>query len=200
MTVFIAPPATGSTTYEYGLRDATNPDIANGGWVWIGNNGSFVVTAGDTLAKTAQGLAFPAHGAVDMKLTIDTKALGAGTWDTTRVAVKGSAWGWTEIVLTDNGTKGDATAGDGIYTFQLSAAIDRTKPPYPGLTKSGDKPEFIFTFGPTSKEYKDAGGIALSTGVTAGTKAATATTFTTATIALTGGTGLGSGNTYITVP
>jgi len=200
VTVFVAPPATGSQTYEYGLRDATNPDIANGGWMWSGNNGSYVVTAGDTAAKTAQGLSFPAHGSVDFKLTIDTHALGAGTWDITRVAVKGSAWGWTEIVLTDNGTKGDATAGDGIYTFQLSQAIDQTKPPYPGLTKTGDKPEFIFTFGPSSKEYKDASQVAFPTGVTAGTKASTATSFTAATIAITGGTGLGSGNTYITVP
>jgi hypothetical protein len=202
VTVFITPPATGTATYEYGLRDATNPDVANGGWVWSGANGKFDIVAGApiTTPVTAQGLSFPAKGSTDLQLTIDTKNLGAGTWDKTRVAVKGSAWGWSEIVLVDDGTKGDATAGDGIYTMVLSQQINLTKPPYPGLTKSGDKPEFIFTFGPASKEYKDGSGIAYATGVTAGTKAATATTFTSATISLTGGTGLGSGNTYITVP
>jgi hypothetical protein len=37
-------------------------------------------------------------------------------------------------------------------------------------------------------------------GVAAGTKAAGASSFTPATVELTGGTGLGSGNSFITVP
>ncbi|HUM13010.1 MAG TPA: choice-of-anchor X domain-containing protein [Myxococcaceae bacterium] len=202
VTVFVAPPATGSQSYEYGLRDATNPDPVNGGWVWVGNNGSFTVAAGATAAITAAGLTFPAHGTTDMKLTIDKNNLATGTWDTTRVAVKGSAWGWSEVTLVDDGTKGDATAGDGIYTYVLSSNLDQTKPPYPGLLKSGDKPEFIFVFGtsPNSKEYKNGSAVANTQGVTAGTKASGASSFTTQTIAITGGTGLGSGNTYITVP
>jgi len=199
VTVFVKPPASGTDTYAYGLRDATNPDPVNGGWVWIGNNGSFSVPTGSTAAITAQGQTFPAHGTTDMQLVIDTHALDTSTaWDTSKITVKGSAWGWTEVQLKDDGTKGDAASGDGKYTYVLSANVDQTKPPYPGLLKSGDKPEFIFVF--NGKEYKDAGGIALSTGVTAGTKASGASTFTPANIALTGGTGLGSGNTYITVP
>lgn len=198
VTVFVKPPATGTDTYGYGLRDATNPDTANGGWVWIGGNGSFSVSAGATAAITAAGQTFPAHGTTDMQLVIDTNALGAGTWDTSKISVKGSAWGWTEVQLKDDGTKGDAAAGDKKYTYVLTANLDQTKPPYPGLLKSGDKPEFIFVF--NGKEYKDTGGIAISTGVTAGTKASGATAFTSQTIGLTGGTGLGSGNTFITVP
>jgi len=202
VVVFIAPPATGSQIYEYGLRDATNPDPVMGGWVWVGSNGTFTLAAAETAAKSAPGLTFPTHGTIDMQLTINLASLGAGTWDTSRVAVKGSAWGWSEVTLLDNGQKGDAAAGDGIFTYQLSQNLDQTKPPYPGLLKTGDKPEFIFVLGPTtgSKEYKDAGGIAYTTGVTAGTKTPPATTFTSRTLEITGGTGLGSGNTFITVP
>ena len=68
--------------------------------------------------------------------------------------MKGSAWGWGEVTLRDDGTKGDATAGDGKYTFTSLRDVDLTTPPYPGLLKSGDKPEFIFVFG--GVEYKDA--------------------------------------------
>ncbi len=198
VTVFVAPPATGADTYAYGLRDATNPDTANGGWVWIGNNGSFNVPAGSTAALTAPGQTFPAHGTVDMQLVIDKNALATGTWDTSKITVKGSAWGWSEVTLLDNGAKGDATAGDGKYTYVLSANVDQTLPPYPGLLKSGDKPEFIFVF--NGVEYKDGTGTANTAGVTGGTKASGATTFTPASLQITGGTGLGSGNTYITVP
>ena len=193
VTVFITPPATGSQTYEYGLRDATNPDPANGGWVWVGNNGSFTVASGATAAITAAGLTFPAHGTTDLQLTINTANLAAGTWDTSRVAVKGSAWGWSEVTLANNA---------GSYTYVLSANLNQNAPPYPGLLKSGDKPEFIFVFGtsPNSKEYKDGAGTANTQGVSAGTKASGAASFTNQTIQITGGTGLGSGNTYITVP
>ena len=199
VTVFVTPPTTGTgDVYSYGLRDATNPDTANGGWVWIGGNGSFTVPVGASAAITAAGQTFPAHGTIDMQLVIDKNALATGTWDTSVVKVKGSAWGWSEVTLTDDATKGDATAGDGKYTYQLSFQVDQTKPPYPGLLKSGDKPEFIFVFG--TLEYKDGTGTANTAGVTAGTKASGASSFTPATLAITGGTGLGSGNTYITVP
>jgi len=203
VTVFVTPPATGAgENWQYGLRDATNPDTVNGGWVWIGSNGSFSVPAGTTAPVSAAGMTFPAHGTIDMQLTIDINNLGAGTWDTSRVAVKGSAWGWSEVTLLDNGAKGDGTSGDGIYTYVLSANVDQTKPPYPGLLKQGDKPEFIFVFGSTSKEYKDAQSLAYKTGVDAGTKASGATAFTPAALSITGGTpGVpGYGNTYITVP
>ena len=200
VTVFVKPPTTGTgDVYSYGLRDATNLDTANGGWVWIGANGSFTVPANATASITAAGMTFPAHGTVDMQLVIDTNALDPyTTWDLSKVTVKGSAWGWSEVTLVDDGTKGDAAAGDGKYTYVLSQNVDQTKPPYPGLLKSGDKPEFIFVF--NGKEYKDASAIADLMGVSAGTKASGASSFTPATIALTGGTGLGSGNTYITVP
>jgi len=189
VTVFVHAPATGTDAYAYGLRDATNPDPVNGGWVWIGNNGEFDVAAGTSAAVTAAGMAFPAHGTIDMQVTIDTNDLIAGTWDPP-VHIKGSAWGWSEFDITN--------PTGGVYTFTLSGNIDQAHPPYPGLLKSGDKPEFIWVF--NGVEYKDGTGVAGLQGVAAGTKAAGASSFTPATVELTGGTGLGSGNSFITVP
>ena len=189
VTVFVHAPATGTDKYAYGLRDATNPDPQNGGWVWIGNNGEFDVPAGASAAITAAGMTFPAHGTVDLQVTIDTNNLIAGTW-VPPVHIKGSAWGWSEFNITN--------PTSGVYTFVLSANINQNAPPYPGLLKSGDKPEFIWVF--NGVEYKDSGGLAGLQGVAAGTKASGASSFTPATVALTGGTGLGSGNSYITVP
>jgi len=190
VTVFVHPPATGTDTYAYGLRDATNPDPSGGGWVWIGNNGSFDVPAGASAAITAAGMTFPAHGTIDMQVTIDTNNLLAGTW-VPPVHIKGSAWGWSEFNIA-------APASGTVYTFTLSANINQNAPPYPGLLKSGDKPEFIWVF--NGVEYKDSSGQAGLQGVAAGTKASGASSFTPATVSLTGGTGLGSGNSYITVP
>lgn len=200
VTVFVTPPATGQPplTFEYGLRDATNPDPANGGWVWIGPNGQFAVPAGATVAINAPGLTFPARGTVDMQLVLDSHALLAVTppWDTTTVKVKGSAWGWVELTAVDDGTKGDATAGDGKYTFVLSQGINPSAPPYPGLLKTGDKPEFVWTL--NGVEYKDpANGAAAVDGVSAAVKAQGAATWTTVPVTLTTGQFV---NTTITVP
>jgi hypothetical protein len=170
VTVFVTPPASGSETFQYGLRDATNPDRANGGWLWVGPNGSFTVNAGQATAVNAPGITFPAHGTVDMRLTIDTAALLAGfNPPTTSLTVKGSAWGWSEYTLSDDGTKGDATAGDGIYTFDLSQNINQAAPPYPGLLKSGDRPEWVYVI--DGVEYKDGTGAAAADGITAYTGA-----------------------------
>jgi hypothetical protein len=57
----------------------------------------------------------------------------------------------------------------------------------------------VFGTAPNSKEYKT-NSIADTQGVTAGTKATGAADFTDQTLQLTGGTGLGSGNTFIEVP
>ncbi len=202
VTVFVTPPATGSATYEYGLNDAhactADPLVVGcNGWVWKGSNGSFVVAAGATADITASGITFPVFGTTDLRLTIDKNALSAGTWDSTKVSVKSSAWGWSELELKDDGTKGDAAAADGVYTFVLSQYAGAGKIfPHSGLTGSGDKPEFVFVF--NGVEYKT-GGNCLTGGVTAATKASGAGTFTGQTISVYSGAG-GNGNTYITVP
>jgi hypothetical protein len=194
VTVFATPPATGTDSYGYGLRDATNPDKLNGGWVWIGSAGTFDVPAGATAEIKAQGMAFPAHGTVDLRLAIDTNALDTGTWTGTP-QVKGSAWGWTLVNMYDDATHGDATAADGIYTFTLSNALDPTKPPYPGLMTTGDIAQFVFTFNAGAQEYK-VGGAASAVGVAAQTKKGTAAWATTAVQVQT----TGDKNTYVTAP
>ncbi len=199
MTVFIAPPATGSTTYEYGLRDATNPDRANGGWVWVGSNGTFQVPAGATAEIPAPGMTFAATGKIDLKVTLDTGNLlppFTYTAGTTTIQVKGSAWGWAAVTLVDDGTNGDDVAGDGIFTLVLSKNINSAVPPYPGLLKTGDKAEFVWMIG--GSEYKDPGsGDAASQGVAGFTMSPPATTWVTQPVQLTTS---GFINTYVQAP
>ncbi len=220
VTVFVTPPATGSQTYEYGLIDTAYETQYGNGWIWPpGPNGQFVVNAGQTTDITAPGLVIPAFGTIDMKLTIDTNALDAAfTWDKSIVQVKGSAWAWGLVTLHDDGLNGDAVAGDGIYTAILSNYAGAGKQfPHTGLLKSGNTPEFIFTFNgrtsgtpdndccvagpPTCNanpptppcEYKVAGQAATA-GVAGFTKPVSGT-FAPATVGI-----AGNGNTFITVP
>lgn len=194
ITVFATPPATGTDAYEYGLNDNLYQTNFGNGWVWLGSNGTFNVAAGATAAINATGQTFPKFGTTDLQLKIDTNALGPGTWDTSKVGVKGSGWAWGVVDLT-------ASLSGGVATFTQSAVIGAGKPfSHTGLFNSQDKPEFIFVFGTgTGKEYKDASGNALATGITAGAKASGASTFTT--IAVTVYTKpAGNGNTYVTIP
>lgn len=154
------------TAFEYGaIRDSV--DGSDGAWIWTGDNGSFTVTAGATEAIDAAGLVIAAHGEIDMQLTIDVSSDGAslatnfqGLDYTGKVKVKGSAWGWAEIVMNDDGMAGDATSGDGIYTFVLS----EKKGKHDGLLKSGDTAQFVFVL--DGVEYK-ADGAAASEAVAA---------------------------------
>ena len=172
VTVFATPPATASDLYEYGLIDHAFGD----GWIWVGANGSFTIAAGATAAVIATGLTLAKFGTTDLQITIDKTLLAAGTWDTSAVKIKGSSWAWSLVTLNATGN---------VYTFTLSNAVGVGKPLYhTGLLNSNDKPEFIFTFGATDIEYKDASGNGLFTGVKAYTKASTATTWTEVPISL----------------
>lgn len=198
VTVFVTPPATGSQAYEYGLIDELYEATYGNGWIWVGTNGSFNVAAGATAPINATGLTLPAFGTTDLQLTLDTNNLDpATTWDTSVVQVKGSAWAWGNIALADDGTKGDATAGDGIYTFQLSSYVGAgSTRPHTGLLSSGNKPEFIWVLGTgTGVEYKDASSVADLIGVAAATKLAGGA-FAPATVTI----NPANNNTWITVP
>ena len=70
---------------------------------------------------------------------------------TGQVSVKGSNWGWYTLSCSDDGSHGDLTAGDGIYTFMLSENIGA----HDGLLYSGNQPEFVFAL--SGVEYKDSG-------------------------------------------
>lgn len=197
VAVFATPP-TASQSWGYGLNDASVK--ANGrlvgpnGWIWPpGPNGGFTLAPGQTASVKADGLTLKKFGTTDVQFIIDKAALAAGTWDTSKITIKGSGWGWNEILLVDDGTLGDATAGDGKYTFVLSQYAGSGKVlPHAGLANSADKIEFNVVF--NGKEYKDGAGNGYATGVTASVKSATATAFTPVTITS------GTGNTYITVP
>jgi hypothetical protein len=96
--------------------------------------------------------------------------------DTSKVTVKGSAQGWSEVKLVDDGA--------GNFIFTQSAFAGAGKPlPHAGLANSADKPEFIFVF--NGSEYLDrsaTGGPCAKQGITASTKASGASTFTAQTI------------------
>jgi hypothetical protein len=197
VAVFITPPASGTgDVYEYGLIDNVYETQFGNGWIWVGSNGTFTVAPNATADIKADGINLTKFGTTDIQFIVDKNALATsgGPWDTSKVTIKGSGWAWSEVTLVDDGTKGDATAADGKFTYQLSQYVGAGKKfPHTGLANTGDKPEFIVVF--NGKEYKDTSGNANTAGVTAGVKAATATAFTTVTVAL-----AANKNTYITVP
>jgi hypothetical protein len=168
VTVFVTPPAVGSQLYEYGLNDRIYQAMADGnGWVWVGSNGTFSVAAGATATINASGMTFPAFGTHDLRLTLDPTAIAsASDFDLSVVKVKGSATAWTPVLLT-------TTAVGGPYVFTLSSVVGAGHTfNHSGLLNTGDRPEFIYMFGATAKEYKDASGWAHLAGITAEVKPA----------------------------
>jgi len=167
VTVFVLPPAATAVTYEYGLKDGMFPG-QDDGWLWRGSNGSFTVSPGATSEITAAGLTLLAFGTTDLKIELNTASLvsrpplsdgGTPTWDTSAIYVKGGGWAWLNVQMYDDATHGDATSGDGIYTFTMSNAVGAgTSLPHSGLLSSGDKPQFVVSLGADKAEYRDAVG------------------------------------------
>ena len=185
--VFVMPPATGATTYEYGMIDHTVEMAFGNGWIWLGPNGSFTVNAGATADQRVAGMALRSFGATDMQLVLDTRNLDpSGTWDLTTVSVEGSAWEWGVLPLTNDGT--------GKYVFTLSNVAGAGKLlPHAGLTTSGDKPRFMFVLSGTV--YTDSSGAPSIYGVSAGTRASGASAFTATTVLVDS-----TRTPYITIP
>ena len=116
VTVWVSNAAT--TIFEYGAIDGS-VNGSDGYWIWTGSNGVVTVPSGATSAINATGLVIPAHGTIDLILTIDISTNGAnlaapfqGTDYTGQVSIKGSAWDWNTFSCTDDGSHGDLTAGD----------------------------------------------------------------------------------------
>lgn len=157
-TIFVPLPAA-SQTWNYGLVDAP----FNYGWIWAGSGpGSFTVTPSSSAPITASGQSFAPFGTTDLRLTLDVATMDAGflasTADLSQPKVKGSKWGWNLVTMYDDGTHGDATASDGIWTFVLSDWMGPGKTYYhSGLASSGEEIQFVFTVGATDKEYKQNG-------------------------------------------
>ncbi|HVN32375.1 MAG TPA: hypothetical protein VMT45_10340 [Thermoanaerobaculaceae bacterium] len=149
VTVFVHPPAAGSDSYQYGLTDALYENKLGNGWMWMGNNGEFTVSAGGSGPITATGMSFARFGHVDLEFTLDTNLLAqvpSWTWDTTTVTVKSSTWGWGELAM--------ASTGGGLYTLRLSDFTGKhALLVHTGLLNVGEKPEFVFTLG--GVEYRN---------------------------------------------
>lgn len=160
IAMFVVPGAA-ATEFEYGaIRKSVNG--SDGEWIWNvpGGNGKFTVAVGASADITATGMALPAFGTTDLRLTINTTTLAAGFeafMPANGVKVKSSAWGWSEQTMVDDGTKGDVMAADGTFTMVLSEFVGEGKPlgRLVGLLKTGDEAQFVFVLG--GVEYKVAG-------------------------------------------
>ena len=151
VTVWVSNAA--DIAFEYGAIRGSVAG-ADGDWIWVGSNGTFNVTAGATTAVNATGLVVAPFGTTDMKLTIDAATVDSLFTGTTAFKVKGSAWGWQEIALVDDATKGDDTATDGVWTFVLSENTGK----HDGLLNTGATPQFVFVL--DGVEYKVDGAAA----------------------------------------
>src|SRR5262249_14329691 len=151
-----------------GLNDGTYQSNFGNGWIWGPDVSNYVVAVGATAPINATGITFAKFGTTDLQLTIDTTMLAPGTWDTSAVGVKGSAWSWNVQ---------DLQIVSGKATFTVSAVVGAGKPfNHSGLFNPGDKPEFIFVFGTGREEYRGDFGVANTMGITAGVKAEGAST------------------------
>jgi hypothetical protein len=143
--MFMKPPTTGTTSVGYGLMDAKYAALPGGdGWLWVSSkfekiaDGSFSIPSTQTADINATPKPFPAFGNIDIKFTLTVADLaakpGGGSWDTTNVYVKSSAWAWNQVKM---------TCAAGVCTATLSDFVGAGKTlPRSGLLKAGDKPEF----------------------------------------------------------
>lgn len=157
--------------FEFGLiRDSV--DGSDGYWIWPEPlNGTTVVPAGSTATILAARVVLPAFGDIDVRLTLDIGALAAefAEYDSANgVWVKSNLWGWSEIAMSDDGTRGDTVGDDDIFTFLLSEHIGPgSAHRHTGLPASGDEVQFVFVLG--GVEYK-IGGVPVADGVGAETR------------------------------
>lgn len=126
------------TTFEYGALNEFN------NWMWVGANGQFTILQGQGGVFDVPGMALKKFGAVDAKITLNTKALNTAyaSWNTTdyKFFVKGTLNQWTPVQLLDDGNKGDSAAGDGVLTFVLGQNLGK----HDGLLSPGDEVQFTF--------------------------------------------------------
>lgn len=165
-------------TFEYGVLNELDR------WIWIGPNGVVTIPAGSTDTVDAARLIVPSFGEVDLKLTLDLKALHPNFATITLadydVYLKSSANSWTPVQLLDDGdaSLGDETAGDGVVTFVQSKRLGG----HDGRLRSDQHAQFVFVFAiagfspDDGQEYKAAPTV-LAEGVRAYTDAAVPGTF-----------------------
>lgn len=141
---FLANPDA-ETVFRYGISDEN-------GWIWVGDNSSFTVPAGSTATFEATGMTIPAFGDIDLLLTLDTSSLATGfSPPSSEMTVVSNLNAWQELEMVDDGTAGDETSGDGIYTLQWSEHDGG----HYGLLRVGDT--IIFTISIDLIDYRIAG-------------------------------------------
>jgi hypothetical protein len=199
VTVFFPIPAD-DAAFEYGaVRNWTTGQ--QGEWIWNRPmNGTFTVPAGAATPVTATGLVIEPFGTIDVRFVIDTSTLApefSAVDPAQGINIKSAAWGWVELEMRDDGMAGDDTAGDDIFTLRMSDVVGRDPIRNAGLVKTGDEPEFVFTFGPIpGLEYKVAGAAARA-GVTVLVRAQGANDWTTVAVA---NRPMGDQNTFVVIP
>lgn len=140
-------------TYQYGATRDT--DV----WIWDKDNGTVSTAADDDPATliVASGLTIEAFGDTDLRIQFDESQIDAGFGSVAAsVAVKASAWNWTEVAMTDGGS--------GVYTFELGVQTG-TAFKHVGLLRAGDTVDFVLVI--DGVEYRALDSAALTAGVTA---------------------------------
>lgn len=121
-------------------------------WIWEGPNGEFVLPAGSTSRIDAPGYVIPGFGTYDLIVSLDTSQLNEAFLpfdpQSQKVYLKGSMNSWDARQLLDDGQRGDATAGDGIYTYHHAENLG----PHDGLLFAGQHVQFVFML--DGLEYK----------------------------------------------
>jgi hypothetical protein len=157
--VYVKASGSGDQEFQYGVINEFD------NWIWEGPNGKFVLPRDSTERIAAPGYFIHAFGTYDLIVKLDTAQLNSGflPFDPAvdKIYLKGTMNSWDKRQLLDNGQKGDAAAGDGIYTYHHAENLG----PHDGLLYAGQHVQFVFLIG--DLEYKR--GDALSDGVSAST-------------------------------
>lgn len=114
-------------------------------WIWVGPNGTVEIPKGSTERYELPWLTLPKHGPVDIKVVLDVAHLhsdfaGAAP---AKVFVKGTMNMWAPVQILDDGSGGDDTAGDGLYTYVHLNKLG----PHDGGLNPGDEAQFVFVIG-----------------------------------------------------
>jgi len=130
-----------------------------GEFIWDRSNGLLSIPAGATGTIDVPGLVIPAFGETDLLLTIDVSGNGAnlaplfqgndytGQVEVSTTALSGELL-FNRLTMRDDGLAGDAVAGDGIYSLQLSENFAK----HDGLLPSGRLIRYVFIL--AGDEYK----------------------------------------------
>lgn len=102
-------------TYDWGAEDANTA-----AWLISGSNPSFTIDAAGAVTGTIDYV-IPAGVPTDVLLTVTDSNM-----DIDSISFKGSYGGWSSQNAYDDGTNGDVTAGDGVWSLMVSATSNNT--------------------------------------------------------------------------